>query len=62
MASMTSKLLNEQHLEFLTFKKEAAQARLSLSMSKCHIVGNHMSLFICCYVAAQFSTVMIPTP
>ena len=40
--SMTVKLLTEHHLEFLCLKK-AAQARLSLFMSKCHIVGNHMS-------------------
>ena len=26
--------------------KEAAEARLSLHMSKCHIVGNHMSRLI----------------
>ena len=28
-------------------EKEAAQVRLSLHMSKCHIVGNHMSRLIC---------------
>ena len=39
---MTVKLLTEQHLEFLRLK-EAAQARPSLFMSKCHIVGNQMS-------------------
>ena len=39
---MSVKLLTEHHLEFLSLK-EAAQARLSLHMSKCHIVGNHMS-------------------
>ena len=39
---MTVKLLTEHHLEFLSLK-EAAQARLSLHLSKCHIVGNHMS-------------------
>ena len=46
---MTFKLLTEQYLEFLSLK-EAAQARLSLQtlhMSKCHIVGNHMSRLIC---------------
>ena len=36
-------LLTEHHLEFLSLK-EAAQARLSLHLSKLHIVGNHMSL------------------
>ena len=39
---MTVKLLTENSLEFLSLK-EAAQARLSLHLSKCHIVGNHMS-------------------
>ena len=38
---MTIKLLTEHHLEFQSL--EAAQARLSLHLSKCHIVGNHMS-------------------
>ena len=36
------KLLSEHNLEFLSLK-----ARLSLFMSKCHIVANHMSRFIC---------------
>ena len=39
---MSVKLLIEQHLEFLSLK-EAAQARLSLQLSKFHIVGTHMS-------------------
>ena len=39
---MTVKLPTEQHLEFLSLK-EAVQARLSLFMSKCEIVGNLMS-------------------
>ena len=43
--SMTVKLLTEHHLEFKA-KTEAAQARLSLVMPKCHIVGNHMSRLI----------------
>ena len=43
--AMSVKLLMEQHLEFLGLKL-AAQARLSLHLSKCHIVGNHMSRFI----------------
>ena len=34
---MTVKLLAEQHLEFLSLK-EASHARLSLHLSKCHIV------------------------
>ena len=36
---MIVKLLTEHHLEFLGVKK-AAEARWSLHMSKCHIVGN----------------------
>ena len=36
---MIVKLLTEHHLEFLSLK-EAAEARLCLHMSKCHIVGN----------------------
>ena len=43
--SMTVKLLVEQHLEFLGLKL-AAQARPSIHLSKCHIVGNHMSQLI----------------
>ena len=43
--SMTVKLLTEQHLEFLSLKK-AAEARLSLSLSKYHNVGNYMSRLI----------------
>ena len=39
---MTVKLLTAHHLEFQSLKG-AAQARLSLHMLKCHIVGNHMS-------------------
>ena len=42
---MTLRPLTEHHLEFLSLK-EAAQACLSLFMSKCHIVGNHMSWLI----------------
>ena len=43
--SMTSKLLIEQHLEFLSLK-EAALARLSQHLWKCHIVGNLMPRLI----------------
>ena len=45
---MSVKLLTEHHLKFLSLK-EAAQACLSLHLSKCHIVGNHMSRLICSY-------------
>ena len=40
---MTLKLLTEHHLEFLSLKKVAAKARVSLHFSKCHIVENHVS-------------------
>ena len=40
--SMSVKQLTERHLEFLSLKV-AAQACLSLHLSKCHIVGNHVS-------------------
>ena len=39
--SMTVKLLTDPHLRFLSLK-EAAQARMSLHLSKCQIVGNLM--------------------
>ena len=42
---MIVKLLTEHHLKFLSLK-QAAEARPSLHMSKCHIVGNHMSRLI----------------
>ena len=40
--SMSVQLLTEHHLRVLSLK-EAAQACLSLHLSKCHIVGNHVS-------------------
>ena len=39
---MIVKLLTEHHLEFLSLH-ETVEARPSPHMSKCHIVGNHMS-------------------
>ena len=44
--SMNVKLLTKQFLEFLSLM-EAAQAGLSLHLSKHHIVGNHMWGLIC---------------
>ena len=38
---MIVKLLTEHHLEFLSLK-EAAEARLSPHISKCHVVRNLM--------------------
>ena len=54
---MTVTLLTEHHLEFLSLK-EAAQAHLSLHLSKCHIVGNHMSRLILEFYFAQRITVL----
>ena len=42
---MIVKLLTEHHLECLSLK-EAADARPSLQLSKCQIVGNHMPRLI----------------
>ena len=42
---MNIKLPTEHHLEFLSLREDA-QALLSLHLSKCHIVGNHMSRLI----------------
>ena len=36
--------------------KEAAEARLSLHLSKCHIVGNHMSQLIFLEVSNAFNS------
>ena len=43
---MSVKLLTEYHLELLSLKG-AVKARLSLHLSKCHNVGNHMPRFVC---------------
>ena len=40
---MIVKLLNEQHLEFLSLKGGCTGSSESL-LVKCHIVGNHMPL------------------
>ena len=42
---MIVKLLTEHHLEFINLK-EAAEAHLSLHMTKCRIVGNLMQWLI----------------
>ena len=46
--SISVKLLTEQHMKFLSLKKDV-QDNLSLLMSKYHIVGNHMSQLICSF-------------
>ena len=52
---MIIKLLTEHILEFLSLKG-AAEAPLSLNLSKCHIVGNHMSrLIFYWYVSRQLT-------
>ena len=56
--SMSVKLLAEQHLEFLSLKG-AAQVRLSLHLSKCYIVGNHM-LRLNCFFTLTFVSKVIP--
>ena len=45
---MSVKLLTEYHFEFLSLKGgcTVSEARLNLHLSKCHIVGNHMSWLI----------------
>ena len=47
---MTVYLLTEHPLEFLSLKG-GLQARLSLHLSKCHIVGNYMSRLV--YVSLE---------
>ena len=49
---MSVKLLTEHHLEFLSLKG-GCQARLSLHLSKCQIVGNHMLQLIFVQVAHE---------
>ena len=44
--STTVKILTE-HIWSFKARQEAAQACLSLHLSKCHIVGNHMSQLKC---------------
>ena len=47
-------LLTEHHWEFLRLK-EAAQVRLSVHLSKWHIVGNHMSRLILVLASSYWS-------
>ena len=44
---MIVKLLAERHLECLSLKGSCREAHLTLHMSKCHIVGNHMHWLKC---------------
>ena len=52
--SMSVKLLTEHHLEFLSLTG-AALAGPSLHLSKCHIVGNHVSRLIWIEFLSLFS-------
>ena len=61
---MTVNLLTEQHLEFLSLRG-GDRAHLSLHLSKCHIVGNHMlrlNYLFCMYTILklkfEFNTVL----
>ena len=51
---MIIRLLTEHHLESLSLKK-ATQAHLSLHLSKCYIVGNHMSRLKCYFTILVMS-------
>ena len=52
---MSIKLLTEHHLELLSLKGGCKlKARLSLLLSKCHIVGNRMSRLICTSVQSKY--------
>ena len=53
---MTVKLLTEHQMEFLSLKG-GCTARLSLNLSKCQIVGNHMPWLKCKII--EFSQVGI---
>ena len=52
---MIVKLLTEHHLEFLSLK-QVTQARLTLHLSKCLIVGNHMPRLIYYYCVKTSQT------
>ena len=56
---MSVNLLTEHHLKFLSLKK-AAQAHFSLHLSKCHIVGNHMSLLILLLYSVPTYIILLP--
>ena len=56
---MNIKLLTEHYLEFLSLNG-GRRGFLSLYLSKCHIVGNHMSRLIC--VAAIVVCLILTVP
>ena len=49
---MNIKLLNEHNVEFLSLKEGYTGSSESF-MSKCHIVGNHMSRLICHFIRSN---------
>ena len=54
---MIVKLLTEHHLEFLSLKG-AAEPRLSLHLSKYHIVGNHITRLNYYRILHKFSCII----
>ena len=52
---MTVNLLTEHRLEFLSLKGRMKKVGLSLYLSKCNIVGNHMSWLIYSYQVLVFA-------
>ena len=58
--SMSVKLLTEHHLVILSFKG-GCKASLSLHLSKCHLVGNHMSRLIYCMQPDKYTGPYKPT-
>ena len=57
---MSVKLLTEHHLVFLRLKG-AAEARLNLHLSKCHIVENHMSRLIFVFKNSKKHVIQVVT-
>ena len=56
---MSVKLLTEHNLEFLSLTGGYTQAHLSLHLSKCHIVGNHMPLLKCSDTFSDYEIVNV---
>ena len=57
---MNVKLLTKHHLEFLSLKG-GCKAGLTLQLSKCHIIGNHMSRLIFSQFFKTFKILFILT-
>ena len=56
---MTVKLLTKYHLEFLSLKGGCTGSSESTHISKCHIIGNHVSwlIYIWYFITAPSSTI-----